>query len=236
LSIDKLKKKLNRSEALKCMSRMHGKCGAAQTKNKMKTNVKLGLSRLPIEKKIVKTRFIVTSMTGNVNFTTPSPTLAVITANVNALETASLAARGGGPDDTANMYAKETVLDLSLKSLGGYVEGIANASPLNAVAIILSAGMDVRAKASVTSVDFAVRAKGQGELKLMHHGVDRGTYEFQMSTDPSSEANWQRIYCGTRGRIVKSGLNSGTRYYFRAAVIDKNGLSPWSTVMNSIVL
>jgi len=80
----------------------------------MKTNVKMGLSQMPIEKKIVKTRFIVASMTGNANFTTPSPTLAIITTNVNALEAASIAAKGGGKDDTANMRAKEAVLDLSL--------------------------------------------------------------------------------------------------------------------------
>jgi len=57
-----------------------------------------------------------------------------------------------------------------------------------------------------------------------------------MSTDISNEANWQVIYTGTRGRIVKSGLNSGTRYYFRSAVIDKNGHNPWSSVLNTIVL
>src|SRR5258708_19538283 len=113
------------------MSRMHGKCGAAQPKKIMKTNVKMGLSRLPIEKKIGKTRFIVTSMTGNVNFTTPSPTLVTITNNVNALENATIAAKGGGKDETANKYAKEAILDLSLSSLAAYVEAIANASPLN---------------------------------------------------------------------------------------------------------
>jgi hypothetical protein len=35
---------------------------------------------------------------------------------------------------------------------------------------------------------------------------------------------------------VKNGLVSGTRYYFRAASIDKNGLSPWSSVKTMIAL
>ena len=60
----------------------------------MKTLVKMGLSQMPIEKKIVKTRSIVSSMTGNANFGTPSPTLATITTNVNAVEAASIAAKG----------------------------------------------------------------------------------------------------------------------------------------------
>jgi hypothetical protein len=199
-------------------------------------NVKMGLARLPIEKKIVKTRFIVVSMTGNANFTTPSPTLATITTNVNALETASVAAKGGGPDDTANMHAKEVILDLSLKSLAAYVEGIANASPLNAKAIILSAGMEVRAKGGQPAIDFAVEPTSVGAVRVMRKAVKRGAYEFQMSTDISNDANWQRIYSGTRGRIEKGGLISGTRYYFRAAAIDKNGVSPWSDVKTTVVL
>ena len=197
----------------------------------------MGLSRIPIEKKIVKTRFIVTSMTGNANFGTPSPTLATITTNVNALEAAHIAAKGGGKDDTANMRAKEAVLDLSLKLLGYYVEGIASANAANAEAIILSAGMDVRGKRANFARGFEVSATGNiGEVRLQREAISRGSYEYQMSTDISTDANWQRIYSGTRARIVMSGLVSGTRYYFRSAGIDKNGLSPWSDVKAMIAL
>lgn len=203
----------------------------------MKAVVALGLSRLSISKKIVKTRFIVTSMTGNANFTTPTPTLATITANVNALETASLAAQGGGVDDTANMYAKEVILDLSLKLLGAYVEGIANATPISAEAIVLSAGMNVKAKGTKVVHDFVVKVTGNpGEVRLVRQGINRGSYEFQMTTDPINEASWQKIYTGTVGNIIKSGLDSGTRYYFRATAIDKNGQGPWSVVRNMIAL
>jgi hypothetical protein len=203
----------------------------------MKTLVKMGLSQMPIEKKIVKARFMVSSMTGNANFGTPSPTLATITTNINALENATLAAKGGGKDDTANMRAKEVVLDLSLKSLGYYVEIIASANPANAEAIILSAGMDVRSKGGNFARGFEVSATGNiGEVRLQREGVGHGTYEYQMSIDISTDANWQRIYSGTRARIVKSGLVSGTRYYFRAAGIDKNGFSPWSSVKAMIAL
>ncbi len=192
---------------------------------------------MPIEKKIVKTRYMVTSMTGNANFGTPSPTLATITTNVNALEAASIAAKGGGKDDTANMRAKEVVLDLSLKLLGYYVEGIASATPANAEAIILSAGMDVKGKGGNFPHTFEVSATGNvGEVRLQREGVSRGVYEYQMSIDISNDANWQRIYNGKHARIVKSGLVSGTRYYFRTAGIDKNGLSPWSSVKTMIAL
>jgi hypothetical protein len=197
----------------------------------MKSVVKLGLARLPIAQKITKGRLVVTSMTGNANFTTPNPTLATITTNVNALETAKIAADSGGPDDTANMYAKEAVLDMALKLLSAYVEGIANVNPLNAEAIILSAGMEVKGKGGNVIHDFDVQTTNNpGEVKLKRRGVGRGTYEFQMCTDPAVEANWQTIYRGTRGRITKNGLTSAVKYFFRAVAIDKNGPSSWSDV------
>jgi hypothetical protein len=145
--------------------------------------------------------------------------------------------KAGGADDTANMRAKEAILDLSFKLLTSYVEGIANASPLNAEAIILSAGMNVKAKGSRTVNDFDVKYTGKpGEVKLMRRSIKRGTYEFQMSTDATQPASWTNIYSGTRGRIVKNGLTSGTRYYFRVAIIDKNGMGPWSDVKSVLAI
>ncbi|MBI4945408.1 MAG: hypothetical protein HY840_03295 [Bacteroidetes bacterium] len=202
-----------------------------------KTVVVLKLSRLSISEKIAKGRFIVTSMTGNVNFTTPSPAMPVITTNVNTLEAASIISEGGGTDDTAAMHARELTLDLSLKSLAAYVEGIANANPLNAEAIILSAGMDVKTPAVHTAREFNVSATNNpGEIKMSTKHVLRSTCIFQMCTDTSNESNWQTIAQSTRAKFVKSGLISGTRYFFRAGIIDKNGMSPWSNVLNSIAL
>lgn len=193
------------------------------------------LGKLSITEKIAKGRFIVTSMTGNANFTTPSPALTVITANVNALETASIISEGGGVDDTAAMHAKELTFDLSLKSLAAYVEGIANANPLNAEAIILSAGMEVKVPTVHTAKEFNVAAtENPGEIKMSTKAVPRSTCIFQMCMDTSSESNWQTIAQSTRAKFVKSGLTSGTRYYFRVGVIDKNGMSAWSNVLNCI--
>ncbi|MBI4946261.1 MAG: fibronectin type III domain-containing protein [Bacteroidetes bacterium] len=202
-----------------------------------KVVVVLKLARLSIPKKIEKARFIVTSMTGNANFTTPSPTLATITANVNALETAAIASAGGGVDETANMHAKELTLDLALKSLAGYVEGIANANPVNAESIALSAGMDVKTPVVHTAREFHVSVTGDpGEVKLATKFEKRATFMFQMCTNTSSESNWQTIMQSTRSKFVKSGLISGTRYYFRVAVININGQGAWSNVLSSIAL
>jgi hypothetical protein len=199
--------------------------------------VVLRLAKLSISKKIAKGRFIVLSMTDNPNFSTPNPTLETITTNINVVETASLAAEGGGTDNTAFMHAKELTLDLSLKSLGAYVESVANASPLDAEAIILSAGMEVKTPVIYTAREFNVSTtENPGKIKMSTKHVSRATFVFQMCTDPSNESNWQTISQSTRAKFVKSELNSGTRYYFRVAVIDKNGIGPWSNVHNCIAL
>ena len=197
--------------------------------------VVLRLSRLSIPKKIAKARFIVISMAGNVNFVTPNPTLATITTNTNALETASIAAAGGGVDETANMRAKEVILDLSLDSLGAYVEGLANANPINAEAIILSAGMDVKGHPIHVAREFHVEGTGNpGEVRLATKHARYATFIFQMTTDPNNANSWIVIAQSTRAKFLKTGLLSGTRYHFRTAVVDKHGQGPWSNVLNII--
>lgn len=202
-----------------------------------KVVVVLKLAKLSVPHKIEKARFIVTSMTGNAAFTTPNPTLAIITTNINALETGHLAAKGGGTDETANMHSKEFVLELSLKSLAAYVEGIANTNPVTAEAVVLSAGMNIKTPATQNPRDFHVKPGDiPGEVKLSTKHEPNSTFIWQMCNDPAVEANWLTIGQATQANFVKSGLTSGARYYFRVAVVGKDGQGAWSNVVNTIVL
>lgn len=202
-----------------------------------KVVVVLKLAKLPIPQKIAKARSIVTSMTGNASFTTPSPTLAVITTNINNLEAAYIAAASGGTDDTANMHNKEFLLEVSLKSLAAYVEGIANTNLITAETVALSSGMDVKSPASYSPRGFSVKpTDNPGEVKLSTKYADRSTYIWQMTHDPSVESSWITIGQATQASFVKGGLTSGSRYYFRVATVGKDGQEPWSNVLNTIVL
>ena len=185
--------------------------------------------------KIEIARKFVLAMTGNPKFPTPSPTLTAVTAAINALETAHLAALHGGLDTTANMHAKEHALDLLLKMLGAYVEGIANADPVNAEATIKSAAMELKNGSTRTTKEFEVKVGEPGQVKLSTKGKVRGTFIWQMTTDPTNESSWQTIGMGTQSKFVKNSLTSGMRYHFRVCVVDKNGQGPWSHVLNVIV-
>jgi hypothetical protein len=199
--------------------------------------VALKLTKLSVPQKIAKSRFIVTSMTGNVSFTTPSPTLAVITTNINTLETAYIVAQSGGVDDTANMHAKEFLLEVSLKSLAAYVEGIANTNLITAEAVALSSGMDVKHPGTHSPRDFSVKPTGNpGAVKLSTKYEDRSTFIFQMTNDATGATGWITIGQATQATLIKSGLTSGTRYYFRVAAVGKDGQEPWSNILNTVVL
>ncbi|HEV7230874.1 MAG TPA: hypothetical protein VGO45_06075, partial [Bacteroidia bacterium] len=60
-------------------------------------------------------------------------------------------------------------------------------------------------------------------------------YVYQMTTNPKNEASWTTIYKGLIAKFIKTGLTSGTRYYFRYAVILKGVQGAWSPVLSIIV-
>ena len=103
----------------------------AQSKVKKKV-----FTKLPVTAKIIYSRDRVLDMTGNPNFPTPNPSLATVTTVTNDLETAELAAEGGGPAQTDTRNAAALVWDNTMRALADYVDSIA----LGNTVIINSAG------------------------------------------------------------------------------------------------
>ena len=197
----------------------------------------LGLSGFTIPQKIESARSIVTSMTGNPYFVTPNPALTVITGNALALETSYVTAASGAIGLKAAMHAKELTLELSLKLLVAYVEGIANASPALGNAIILSSGMKEKKTNPAKANGFRIKPTGMpGEVMLRTDAEFRATFEFQMTTTPADAASWVSANAGTKASFLATELVSGTRYYFRVAKTNKNGVNPWSNVLDVIAL
>jgi hypothetical protein len=200
-----------------------------------KTVAVLGLAGLPVPQKIEHARFIVTSMTGNPSFPTPTPALTVITTNINALETAHLVAKGGGKDETAAMKAKEQTLELSLKMLCAYVEGIANANLATAEAVVLSSGFGTKRQPAARANGFRLtHGKNSGEIAIKTDSEARAVFTFEMTLTPEDENSWEEVHSSTRAQFLATGLESGQRYYFRFAKTNKEGTGPWSNVLNLI--
>ena len=172
-------------------------------------------------------------MTGNLNFPTPSPTLLVINADVTNLTAAQSAAAGGGKPLTAAMHTQEQILVRDLNALASYVEVIANNNPSSAVTIITGAGMDAKADGSHGPTQFHAELTGvAGEVKLRTAFVREVIYHWQMSTDGT---NFSEIGVSRKGSFLKDGLTLGTKYYFRVATEDDNGISTWSDVTSIVI-
>ncbi|HEV7230789.1 MAG TPA: fibronectin type III domain-containing protein, partial [Bacteroidia bacterium] len=127
-------------------------------------------------------------------------------------------------------------LALSLKTLSGYVEGIANLDPVNAENIIISAGMAVKKPSVHGPKLFTVKpGKAAGSVNLDSKAEKGAVYVYEMTTDPNTPTSWANIYIGKTTKFLKTGLSSGQRYYFRVAVIIKGVQEPWSPVVNVVI-
>jgi hypothetical protein len=123
-----------------------------------------------------------------------------------------------------------------LKGLAGYVETAANADPPNAENIINSSGMPVKKTPVIQPKIFtAVAMKTPGIVRLNSKATPRASYVYEMTTDPATPASWSNIYIGGIVKFDKTGLTTGTRYYFRVAVSLKGILGAWSHTLSVIV-
>ena len=193
------------------------------------SKVKIGFSGLTIPQKIERARDIVIRMTGNANFVTPNPTLAVMTLAINALETAALAASHGGTNLTAAMHVKEKDVDAKIDTLAAYVQEASGGDETK----ILSSGFDVRKTRTPASVPAQVIdltgsfGDFPGQVKL-HCKVVTGAdgYVRQVSYDGGN--TWSPSVNSSKTRMVVDGLSSGSNYWFRVAAFNRKGDGPFS--------
>ncbi len=200
-----------------------------------KTKVKLALSQRSIDNKVELARSIVLAITGNVNFTSPIPTLTQITAAANDLEAANTVAKDGGKSKIAFMHVKEKLLNDLLTQLGHYVEATANGN----ASIILSAGIDVKDNNNNATVPNAPNnftatvSTNEGQATFKWKGY-KGTkvYVLEQNNDSTlATNNWQQVDIVTKTNYSLSGLASGQKYAFRIYAVGSAGKSAYSQVV-----
>ncbi len=200
--------------------------------------VKLNLAKLSIPRKVTFGQGVKVKMNGNVNFTTPTPTLVELDAAFTALETAANNAVGGTHAQTEIMYAKERAFDIVMTGVGGYVERIANQSTDNASAIIASAGMEEKRQGSHDVPPIRVK---KGPLPLSAFVYAKGPkgkvgYKFQLSPDPITPTSWtdagQTSVCKL---YVSEGLIFGKVFWFRVAIIKGTVMGAYSDPVSILI-
>ena len=199
-----------------------------------KAKVKLDLKGLSIPKKIAMARQVVTSLTNNPNFTSPSPSLAEMTVFINDLETAyteTQAARLAAQAKTSTQSEKEQELDKRLSRLGLYIEHASNGDQ----AIIQNVGLNVRSEAgkigelSAPTDLSATAGDKDGEIDLQWDRVyGARSYIIEYCQDPISVSGWKSGFASTKSKIAITALTSGQKYWFRVAALGTAGQSAWS--------
>ena len=197
--------------------------------------LKLNFSRLSLSEKLAKARQIVTALTGNTNFPTPSPALTAVTTAVNETEAAAAdaqQARQTAKEKTSIQNQKEDALERLIVQLASYVESVAGDDEQ----LILSAGMDTRAR-SIAATESPAQPQGlaasagdhDGEIDLSWDKLPGAkSYVIEKSNDPPTDKSWTHAGVSTRSAFTVGGLISGTRYWFRVAAVNANGQSGWS--------
>lgn len=203
--------------------------------------VRLNLRNLNVPAKIAKGRHIVSSMTDNKNFLSPTPALADVSAALDTLEAAAAQvqfARSEVTTRTVTLDNVESRLDQVLTQLAAYVESVAGKDDT----LITSAGMETKAAPSaptLPSVPQAVSAAAgdhDGELVLWWKPVPNAkSYIVESSTDPATATSWEQVGIATSASKTIGNLKSGTRFWFRIAAIGAGGQSGWSEQATKVV-
>jgi len=198
------------------------------------SRIRLNLRQLPATEKIAKAKQILTALTGNASFPSPTPPLETITAAVNAFDAAyaaTQAARQEVKTKSSDQSSKEDLLDQLMVQLGAYVGSVAGSNDN----LIHSAGMDTKAPNTAPVVPTpptgltATTGVHSGEIDLSWSKVVKAkTYLVERSPDPPTAASWTHAGASTKSSTTISGLTSDTKVWFRVAAIGSLGQSGWS--------
>ncbi len=174
---------------------------------------------------------IITGMTGNASYPTPSPTLAAVTAALNTFTTALSNASGGGVVLTSAKNAARAGLVALVRELANYVQVACKGD----ITVLLSSGFPIQKP---------VR-NPVGQLPVPSNlTVSLGTYTGQLNASASpvfgaAVYNWRLTTAAAQTTVVQSaqttaasntftGLTPGIVYNAEVNAVGAAGPSDWS--------
>jgi hypothetical protein len=170
---------------------------------------------------------IVTRMTGNAYFPSPSPALGQVSAAIKDLQNAETATLARTKGAAATRNAKRAALVSLLQQLRSYVQAIVDGNEENAPAMIQSSGLAVKRAATRKPRVFAALAgANSGTVKLVAPSAgNRVSYAWQYSTDGKT---WIDLAMTLQARATLTGQTPGTVLQLRYRWATKTGEADWS--------
>lgn len=187
---------------------------------------------------------IVSKMKNNSNFpdSETHDMLEALTAASENLRVANTAASTRDKVAVAKANEKALVWDEAMDAVVLYVQGKANADPLNAKSIILSSGLNVRktpapqpAPEAPKNVD-AIFTNEPGKILVEWKNPKYSAHSYvYMSATPDVENSWVMVKSLQGRQLLVNNLVSGKRYYFKVVAANrKNEASTPSDIASSI--
>jgi len=214
--------------------------GPATKRNKM-AKVVVGISGLTDLQVIARANELNAGMTGNVNITTPDPTVIayglLITNAEQLITTANTSAEKAKQDTAAKDAAIQAIIDAS-NLWGAQVQKESKGDPT----IINSTNMGVKGPYTpvgpmpqVGNLSLSV-GDNPGELDAQWDPVfGRQTYQVEWCVDPVSATGWKDITPTKKSQTTIPGLTSGTKVWVRVRAVGAEGAGPWSSEISKFV-
>ena len=182
-------------------------------------------------------RNVIALMTNNPQYPQPSPTLAVLTASVDAFDKAVQEAMDGGKISIAKRNAARLELVILTKQLAAYVPGHCGED----LSALLGSGFDaVRAPSSVGTLPAPTNPRlsltdKSGEL-LFRFDRGKNTLNHSVQTAPTATGPWTDEALSTTTRVLIGGLSPGEILWARACANGSAGASEWSVPTTAMAL
>jgi hypothetical protein len=177
---------------------------------------------------------IVSAMTGNPNFPSPTPPLGTISSAIEALadaeaKTLSRASVTFPERDQARFALHGLLLELRF-----YVQRIADGDAERATAIIESAGMYVKRPSIRPPRVFKAKRIASGAIALIVPSASKyASYEWAISHD--EKETWASLPPTKQATTTVRELTPGSRVYFRYRAVTPAGPTDWRDPISIIV-
>jgi hypothetical protein len=210
-------------------------------RRRIMARIRLNLRNLTITEKVAKGRQIITAMSNNASFPSPSPALTQIATKLDDLDKAFALVQSAKSEVSTRVVVQEnaeTEVDQMLTQLAGYVESVAGRDNT----LITSAGMETKTNRSTSTTPSepqglsAAAGSHEGVVRLSWKAVPNAkSYTIEASNDPATPASWTHVAIATSATKAINNLKTGTRYWFRVAAIGAGGQSGWSEHATKVV-
>lgn len=205
-----------------------------QNKSVHRILVILNLPR-PVPALVTYAQSVITAMTNNPHFPTPSPALAEVSTALTALQTSESAALTRVKGAVVARNDKRAALVKLLQELRGYIQRIADADPENSATIIQSSGLPARKTPAHRPRVFTAKpgaVSGSADV-IAATAARRASYEWQYSTDGGK--TWIEAAPSLRSRTTITNLPVASMAQFRYRSVTKAGPSDWSQPVSLVV-